>query len=77
MRRTVTVTLDRIEEGVAVLVDSDCAVYECSPDLLCGMICENSAFTAVLDGDTVMSLTPYDSKTSGQNSERLRRLFGK
>ena len=77
MKRTVAVILDRVEEDVAVLIDDAGKVYECPARLLHGILCENSAFSAELDGDAVTELFPRENAFAGRNAERLRRLLDK
>ncbi len=69
--------LDRIEEGVAVLTDSECRVYECSADMLPKGSAEGSAFTADTRRGKIISLTPADNPEAGKNASRLRALFNR
>lgn len=71
----VRLILDRFEDGVAVLTDEECRVYEVSRELLPPGAREDDAFEGSLCGGRVVSLERRENHDAGKNGERLRALF--
>lgn len=74
----VSLILDRIEGGVAVLTDGEMKVYECNVDLLPVGAGEGTALVGEMDDNgNVSSLSVRANPDVGQNRRRLMALFNK
>lgn len=72
--KTVSVSLDRAEGEVAVLVGDDGAVYELPLSALPGEAREGACYRAVLRGGALCSLTA-DAEGGRERRERISHLF--
>ncbi len=73
----INLILDRIEEGIAVLVDEAAGVLTCSVELLPDGTLEGDAFTGVVEDGAVVSLEKRENPRAGENKKRLLALFNK
>ena len=76
--KTVKASVDRIEEGVAVIITDDAEKYEVSAEEY--GLSANDIVNLTLDNGEIKALVKDDEereKRLKKNTERLRSLFGK
>lgn len=70
-------TLDRIEDGVAVLIDGESKIYECSPDILPENSRDGEIFVSEHSPDSDLFAPVLLSQKRKERSERIKGLFEK
>ena len=76
--KTVTLFCDRVEEGIAVLLSDDDAVYEFpAKDLPDSEKAEGKHYLCTVSDGKVISAEKAEASSKGENKKRLSALFGK